>query len=123
MMWFESAGIPIVNSETGQNRSLKEPCAVEHLTRAAPRCGHANRLVADFPDDVSMRISHEAIYQVLHVQGRGGLRRELTARLRTGRALRLPRARTKGRGKKFVALEAKTSERPAEISDRAEPGQ
>jgi transposase, IS30 family len=43
-----------------------------------------------------MRISHEAIYQALYVQGRGALRRELTACLRTGRALRVPRARTKG---------------------------
>ena len=74
----------------------------------------ANRLVADFPDDVSMRISHEAIYQALFVQGRGALRRELTACLRTGRALRVPRARTKGRGKKFVTPEVMISERPAE---------
>ena len=43
-----------------------------------------------------MRISHEAIYQSLYVQGRGALRRELTACLRTGRALRVPRARTRG---------------------------
>ena len=34
-----------------------------------------------------MRVSHEAIYQSLYVQGRGALRRELTACLRTGRAL------------------------------------
>ena len=59
----------------------------------------ANRLRVDFPDDESMRISHEAIYQALYVQGRGALRRELTACLRTGRALRVPRARTRGRGK------------------------
>jgi hypothetical protein len=37
-----------------------------------------------------MRISHEAIYQSLFVQGRGALARELTACLRTGRALRVP---------------------------------
>ena len=49
-----------------------------------------------FPDDETMRISHEAIYQALYVQGRGALRRELTACLRTGRALRVPRARTRG---------------------------
>ena len=82
----------------------------------------ANRLVADFPDDVSMRISHEAIYQALFVQGRGALRRELTACLRTGRALRVPRARTKGRGKKFVTPEVMISERPAEAADPAVPG-
>jgi IS30 family transposase len=51
----------------------------------------ANRLRLDFPDDESMRVSHEAIYQSLYVQGRGALRRELTACLRTGRALRVPR--------------------------------
>jgi IS30 family transposase len=82
----------------------------------------ANRLAVDFPHDESMRISHEAIYQALYVQGRGGLRRELTACLRTGRALRVPRARTKGRGKKFVTPEVMISERPAEVEDRAVPG-
>ena len=69
-----------------------------------------------------MRISHEAIYQALYVQGRGALRRELTACLRTGRALRVPRARTRGRGKKFVTPEVMISERPAEAEDRAVPG-
>ena len=52
----------------------------------------AHRLRVEFPDDDSMRVSHEAIYQSLYVQGRGALRRELTACLRTGRALRVPRA-------------------------------
>ena len=82
----------------------------------------ANRLRVDFPDDESMRISHEAIYQALYVQGRGALRRELVACLRTGRALRVPRARTQGRGKKFVSPEIMISERPAEADDRAVPG-
>src|SRR6266508_1367873 len=82
----------------------------------------ANRLPVDFPDDPSMRISHEAIYQSLYVQGRGALRRELTACLRTGRALRVPRARTRGRGKGFVQPEIRISERPAEAGDRAVPG-
>jgi IS30 family transposase len=82
----------------------------------------SNRLRVDFPDDESMRISHEAIYQALYVQGRGALRRELTACLRTGRALRVPRARTRGRGKKFVRPEIMISERPAEVEDRAVPG-
>ena len=82
----------------------------------------ANRVRVDFPNDVSMRISHEAIYQALYVQGRGALRRELVACLRTGRALRVPRARTRGRGKKFVCSEIMISERPAEANDRAVPG-
>jgi IS30 family transposase len=82
----------------------------------------ANRLRVDFPDDGSMRISHEAIYQALYVQGRGALRRELTACLRTGRALRVPRARTRGRGKQFITSEVMISQRPAEADDRAVPG-
>jgi IS30 family transposase len=82
----------------------------------------SNRLPIDFPDDELMRVSHEAIYQALYVQGRGALRRELTACLRTGRALRVPRARTRGRGKKFVTPEIMISERPAEAEDRAVPG-
>ena len=82
----------------------------------------AKRLPLDFPNDPTMRISHEAIYQALYVQGRGALRRELTTYLRTGRALRLPRARTRGRGKGFVTSDVLISERPAHIEDRAVPG-
>ena len=83
----------------------------------------SRRLRFDFPGDCgAMRISHEAIYQSLYVQGRGALRRELTACLRTGRALRVPRARSRGRGKSHVAPEVKISERPAEADDRAVPG-
>ena len=81
----------------------------------------AHRVRVDFPDDASMRISHEAIYQALYVQGRGALRRELTACLRTGRALRVPRARTRG-GKGFVDDAILIRERPAEADDRAVPG-
>ena len=82
----------------------------------------ANRLPVDFPEDETMRISHEAIYQALYIQGRGALKRELTACLRTGRALRVPRARTRGRGKKFVTDQVMISQRPAEADDRAVPG-
>src|ERR1035437_8580584 len=100
-----------------------------HGRRADRRWGKAwspeqisNRLRVDLPDDESMRVSHEAIYQSLFVQGRGVLRRELTACLRTVRALRVPRARAKGRGKKFITPEVMISERPAEVADRAVPG-
>jgi transposase, IS30 family len=82
----------------------------------------ARRLPRDFPDDESMRISHEAIYQALYVQGRGALRRELTTCLRTGRALRVPRARTRRQGRPFVTPEVLISQRPAEATDRAVPG-
>lgn len=82
----------------------------------------ARRLPIDFPDDKTMRISHEAIYQSLFVQSRGALRRELTACLRTGRVLRMPRARVRGRGNSFVSPEIMISQRPAEAADRAVPG-
>ena len=82
----------------------------------------SRRLLIDFPDDASMRISHEAIYQSLYVQGRGALRRDLCACLRTGRALRVPRARTRQRGKQFITPELMISERPPEVADRAVPG-
>ena len=62
----------------------------------------ARRLRIDYPKDLAMRISHEAIYQSLYIQGRGALRRELTACLRSGRALRVPRERTRDRNKAFV---------------------
>jgi IS30 family transposase len=100
-----------------------------HGRRADRRWGTAwspeqisRRLRLDFPEDESMRISHEAIYQALYVQGRGALRRELTACLRTGRALRAPRARTRRRGKNFLSPEVMISQRPAEAADRAVPG-
>ncbi len=82
----------------------------------------ANRIKVDFPDDESMRISHEAIYQALYIQGRGALKRELILCLRTGRALRAPRARSRRKTWAHVTPEALISERPAEAEDRAVPG-
>lgn len=100
-----------------------------HGPRQHRRWAHAwspeqisHRLPIDFPEDTSMRISHEAIYQALYIQGRGALRRELTACLRTGRALRIPRERVRGRGKSFITPEILISERPATVDDRAIPG-
>jgi transposase, IS30 family len=82
----------------------------------------ARRLVLDFPNDEDMRISHEAIYQALYIQGRGALQRELVACLRTGRALRKPRARARNRPQGHVTADVVLSERPAEAEDRAVPG-
>jgi IS30 family transposase len=82
----------------------------------------AHRLLVDFPEDESMRISHEGIYQALNVQSRGGLKRELVTCLRTGRALRVPRARARQRAQGHVTAAVMISERPAEAEDRAIPG-
>ena len=69
-----------------------------------------------------MRISHEAIYQARYVQSRGALKRELVACLRTGRALRVPRARSRQKAWAHVTPEVMISEGPAEAEDRAVPG-
>ncbi|XMN04711.1 IS30 family transposase [Streptomyces griseobrunneus] len=82
----------------------------------------ARRLRVDFPDDESMRISHEAIYQSLFIEGRGALKRELVTCLRTGRALREPRARSRNKPQGHVTADVVLSERPAEADDRAVPG-
>lgn len=82
----------------------------------------SNRLKIDFPDDESMRISHECIYQALYIQGRGALKRELVSCLRTGRALRVPRARAQAKAWAHVNEDVMISQRPAEVEDRAVPG-
>lgn len=69
-----------------------------------------------------MRISHEAIYQALYIEGRGALKRELVAALRTGRSLRKPRARSRNKPHGHVTADVVISQRPAEAEDRAVPG-
>ena len=78
-------------------------------------------LKREFPGNREMRVSHETIYQSIYVQGRGALRRELAARLRTGRALRKPRRKEGERRGKIPGM-VMISERPAEAEDRAVPG-
>ncbi|XVV17554.1 IS30 family transposase [Actinoplanes sp. CA-131856] len=67
-------------------------------------------------------VSHETIYQAIYVQGRGSLRRELTAALRTGRTVRRPRRQLGQRQHRFSSPMIMISERPAEADDRAVPG-
>ncbi|MBB5204469.1 IS30 family transposase [Inhella inkyongensis] len=82
----------------------------------------SRRLKIDFPGDELMRISHEAIYQALYIQGRGALKRELVSCLRTGRAPRVPRARSQAKAWVHVSEDVMISNRPAEVEDRAVPG-
>lgn len=78
-------------------------------------------LADSFPDRLEMQVSHETIYQALFVQGRGELRRELYRKLRSGRAMRRPRAGTRAKAAKVPNM-VMLSERPAEADDRAVPG-
>jgi len=80
-------------------------------------------LALEYRDDPEMQVSHETIYMSLFVQGRGALRQELHRCLRSGRALRRPKARTKGGyGQGQITGMVMISERPAEAKDRAVPG-
>ena len=81
----------------------------------------ANRLKVEFPDDESMRVSHEAIYQALYVEGRGALKRELVTCLRTGRALRVPRARKRQKAWGHVTKDVLITERPDDVGAPARP--
>jgi IS30 family transposase len=93
----------------------------EHLQKRWSPEQVSRRLVKEFPGRPEMRVSHETIYQSIYVQGRGALRRELAASLRTGRALRKSR-RKEGERRGKIAGMVNISERPAEAADRAVPG-
>src|SRR5690625_2542576 len=82
----------------------------------------SNRLRIDFPDDMAMRISHEAIYQLLYIEGRGALKRELVEALRRGWVARKPTGRHTAKPHGHVTEEVVISKRPAEAEDRAVPG-
>jgi IS30 family transposase len=92
---------------------LEHKCSPEQISR---------RLRRDFPDRDELHVTHETIYQALYVQGRGALRRELTAALRTGRAIRRPHRRPDQRQSRFTTPMVMVSDRPAEADDRAVPG-
>jgi len=76
-----------------------------------------------YPDDGSMRVSHETIYRSLFIQARGVLKKELIAHLRTKRRIRRSRhSRVGGQSRGQIVDAISIRERPAEIEDRAIPG-
>jgi IS30 family transposase len=79
-------------------------------------------LLKEFPDDETMRVSAETVYQAIYVQARGGLRREVAAALRTGRTRRKPRQQPDQRMPRFVDAMVMIADRPPEVEDRAVPG-
>ena len=114
----ERARRPKTTKLAAHQRLRAEVTAGLEKLRSPQQVSH--RLREDFPDDPEMRVSHETIYKSIYVQGRGELRRELAACLRTGRAVRRPRGRLHKRG--LIPDKVMISERPAEVADRAVPG-
>lgn len=82
----------------------------------------AKRLPVEFPDDPTMRISHEAIYQALYVPSRGGLTRQQAWHLRRGRTKRTPRARTRQQAWAHVTDATTLKKRPSEADERKVAG-
>jgi IS30 family transposase len=102
------------------NLRLRREVATRLANRDSPE-QIAGRLKIDFPDDPEMWLVHETIYQSLYIQARGGLKRELTKHLRTGRSARKPRRREGERRGRIPGM-VMISERPGDVEDRAVPG-
>src|ERR1700730_11432483 len=76
-----------------------------------------------YPEDETMRVSHETIYRSLFIQARGVLKKELIKHLRSKRRIRRSRhARDSGHRSGQIVNAISIRERPAEIEDRAIPG-
>jgi len=80
-------------------------------------------LRTQYPDDQSMRVSHETIYRSLFIQARGVLKKELMDHLRSKRRMRRSRhASPSGQSRGQIVDAISIRERPAEVEDRAIPG-
>ena len=108
-------------AKLAQPGPLRDYVAQKLRTRLSPE-QICHDLVKTFPQDLEMRVCHETVYQAIYVQARGGLKREVEAALRTGRARRRPRTGPHERAPRFKDPMVMISERPAEIEDRAVPG-
>ncbi len=94
------------------NAGLKQDWSPQQISK---------RLREDYPDDDTMRVSPETIYESLYLQARGELRTQLKVALRQGRTHRVSRSRatvTRGKIRDMINI----SERPVEAEDRAVPG-
>lgn len=83
----------------------------------------AQWLVLTYPNDPTMRVSHETIYRTLYVQARGALKKELITHLRRRRAVRHSRtSTTRAQGRGQIPEAISIAERPPSVEDRAIPG-
>jgi IS30 family transposase len=80
-------------------------------------------LKLQYPNDESLRVSHETIYRSLFLQARGALKKELIQHLRSQRRIRRSRhASVHGHSQGKIVDAISIRERPAEVEDRAVPG-
>jgi IS30 family transposase len=83
----------------------------------------AGWLKLEFPDQDTMRVSHETIYRSLFIQARGVLKKELIGHLRSRRRMRWAQcASTAGQPRGQIVDGLSIRDRPADVDDRAIPG-
>jgi IS30 family transposase len=117
----------VARARRGRPRKLAAGTALRAEAVRLLRCDYspgqiAGRLKRDYPHRPELQVSHETIYQALFVQGKAGLRAEVDAALRCGRArTRRPRM-GRPRGRPRYPAQINISARPAEAADRAVPG-
>jgi transposase, IS30 family len=103
------------------SNALLRKFVLSHLTKNWSPEQIAKRLIVLYPDDMSMRISHETIYSYIYVLPRGTFKRRLISYLRRNHKYR--RLKNGKRGKvgsiqDYFSIE----ERPKEVTDRTIPG-
>jgi IS30 family transposase len=102
------------------NRRLQAYVQAQLAQRGSPE-QIAKRLASEYPEDPTMRVSHETIYTYLYVLPRGALKRELLRALRHRRKHRKRRRNTHDR-RGMIPDMISIEERPAEVADRTVPG-
>lgn len=104
------------------NRRLQEVVAGKLSKQWSPQ-QVSGWLKVEYPDDETMRVSHETIYRSMFVQARGVLKKELLAHLRSRRIMRRGKtSSTQGQPRGQIIDAVSIRERPAEVADRAIPG-
>jgi len=104
------------------NRQLRDVVASKLMLDWSPE-QIAGWLKTRYPNNESMRVSHETIYRSLFIQARGVLKRELMDHLRSKRRMRRSRHFSEhGHSRGQVVDAISIRERPAEAEDRAIPG-
>jgi IS30 family transposase len=134
LRWFREAGGVIGNAPRLLGERYLSLVEREEISRGLTEEWVQTRLVKrwsptqiaatakqEYPNQPERWVSHETTYQAIYVQGRGALRRELAACLRTGRALHRPRKQAAARRPRIPNI-VEISERPAEAEERAVPG-